>query len=276
MKKSFFLKILSLALAVTFMISCEKEPQVQKEVKPEIDNTVYEGVTLSGDVKETKINYMGMEFTALENEDYYLIEGDILIDKKEFNSKKGAVVSGRGWPNGIVYYSVSSNLPNKERVTQAIAHIEAKTGIDFRRRTNQRNYIQVVYSSNGTYSSGVGRLGGRQRIGLANWATTGNTIHEFGHALGLFHEHTRDDRDNYIVVNFNNIDPGWHSQYRKYSNRYRGYDYGSFDFNSIMLYSSNNRYNGGWSMVRRDNGQPFRGQRDGLSRTDIGAINSTF
>lgn len=34
------------------------------------------------------------------------------------------------------------------------------------------------------------------------------TIHEWLHALGFYHEHTRADRDDHITVNFTNVMPG--------------------------------------------------------------------
>jgi hypothetical protein len=35
----------------------------------------------------------------------------------------------------------------------------------------------------------------------------GDVVHELVHTIGLMHEHQRPDRDEYISLNTNNIDP---------------------------------------------------------------------
>jgi len=42
-------------------------------------------------------------------------------------------------------------------------------------------------------------------------------IHELGHAIGFNHEHQRPDRDNYIIVHYQNIQPAYHYAFVKYT-----------------------------------------------------------
>ena len=57
--------------------------------------------------------------------------------------------------------------------------------------------------------SAIGRQGGQQRISVGEGCEyKGTVMHEMMHALGFFHEQSRTDRDNYIMVLWWNIEPG--------------------------------------------------------------------
>ena len=60
-------------------------------------------------------------------------------------------------------------------------------------------------------ASRVGRLGGKQEILIGSAQAkckVGNLIHELGHTLGFFHEHSRPDRDQFVKVAFELVKPG--------------------------------------------------------------------
>ena len=85
----------------------------------------------------------------------------------------------------------------------------------------------------------VGCIGGSQEIVLGNYClySRGSISHEICHALGLWHEQSRPDRDDYISVSYENILPtDWHNFMKLYSwvidSQGVPYDYGS-----IMQYS---------------------------------------
>ena len=61
-------------------------------------------------------------------------------------------------------------------------------------------------------------------------------LHELGHALGLWHEQSRLDRDEYVEILNDNIKPGHEHNFKHRSNNVIN-DYGvAYDYNSIMHY----------------------------------------
>jgi len=56
----------------------------------------------------------------------------------------------------------------------------------------------------------VGKRGnGPQAISIGkNCDKFGIVVHELGHVIGFWHEHTRPDRDNHVQIVFKNILPG--------------------------------------------------------------------
>lgn len=58
-------------------------------------------------------------------------------------------------------------------------------------------------------NSNVGRAGGAQTISLDTGCVFINlVIHELMHCAGFFHEQCRTDRDDYVVINWSNIQEG--------------------------------------------------------------------
>jgi hypothetical protein len=181
------------------------------------------------------------------------------------------------WPRGIVPYEIHSSLPNQSRVTDAINHWHQHTRIRFVRRTSANasrypNYVRIIPSS-GCWSY-VGMRGGRQDLGLANGCGTGSTIHEFGHALGLWHEQSREDRNDFIRINWQNITSGREHNFRQHITD--GDDYGRYDYGSIMHYGRTAfSRNGQPTIVPLTSGVTI-GQRGGLSNGDIRAVRAMY
>jgi biotin-(acetyl-CoA carboxylase) ligase len=116
----------------------------------------------------------------------------------------------------------------------------------------------------------VGRRGGKQVISLGTGCNVGSTIHEIGHALGLWHEQSRSDRDQYIEIVWENIKPNRESNFEKHLQD--GKDWGIYDYDSIMHYTANSfGVNGAVTIRVKETGQLI-GQRNGLSQGDINAV----
>ncbi len=90
------------------------------------------------------------------------------------------------------------------------------TAIKFVNRTNEEHYISIGHYAAGCWSW-VGMVSvavSPQALNLESPCIKRDTVeHELIHALGTFHEQSRTDRDNYVSINFDNIDPDNHDQF---------------------------------------------------------------
>lgn len=163
------------------------------------------------------------------------------------------------WPGGNVYYrfdpaQVSNNTITPVKMQQfrdAVPEWAAFANVHFIENiSGQSNYVTVQEDASlgGGFSSSVGMGGGEQfvRFGPNAW-NRGTICHEVGHALGLWHEQQRPDRDTYVVINFGNIAPADQPNFAIISN---GQTFGTpYDFYSVMHYKRNDLSSNGGDTI---------------------------
>lgn len=177
------------------------------------------------------------------------------------------------WPNCRMPYVIDPNLPNQSRVTDAIAHWEARTAFRFPAKTaSDANWVKFT-DAGGCWSM-VGMQGGEQLISLGPGCSTGNTIHEIGHAAGLWHEQSREDRDLFVTIQWENIQSGMSAQFNQHITD--GDDLGPYDYGSIMHYPRKAFSKNGQDTIVPTDPNADIGQRDGLSAGDIGAVQAMY
>lgn len=188
----------------------------------------------------------------------------------------GAAVKGASfrWSNGQVPYAISPALPNQQRIEKAVSHWNSlPTKVRLVPHGNENDWVEFVPGPG--CASFVGRQGGRQEIVIGDACTAGNVMHEIGHCVGFYHEQSRSDRDEFVQIQWANVNPTMRHNF----NQEDSLNLGPYDFGSIMHYPATAfSVNDQPTIVTRQPLPPGveMGQRKGLSPGDIAAVQQLY
>lgn len=221
---------------------------------------------------------------------YAIVEGDIILKKLESIRDKNNItpqavvlirLGGGRWPDNEMPYKISDEFSPQCQYTilSAMTHWAKDTKIKFieiDKNNFQKypNYVNFIPSHSKTNSSYVGFQGGEQVIKISSICKEMTVAHEIGHALGLWHEQSRKDRDNYIQIIWDNIEPEHLFNFNQHIKD--GEDIGEYDYNSVMHYSAYAFSKNGERTIIPLLANVEIGQRNMISKRDFDAVNYMY
>lgn len=248
-----------------------------------------------------------------------------LIGKIDATSTKGATtdISNAKWSGGKIPYLLKTSLSSLEQTELwwAMTRWEKAADVEFMQchklpsgkyrcfskynsSTVDKNESEILIIDRLEDGSAMGQatLGGPGSIAtnfigpnmkIHVWEY-GIILHELGHVLGMIHEHQRNDRDNYVKINSENLDgfSGYlHVDY-KYDHNFwwelfilsgmlvsinvNTNAYSPYDYDSIMHYSRKAKSQGGDTIVPYFYPADLIGQRTHLSKGDVQSAQAMY
>ncbi|XP_055344801.1 uncharacterized protein LOC129592723 isoform X2 [Paramacrobiotus metropolitanus] len=200
---------------------------------------------------------------------------------RQYMRATGQLAPGNYWPNNgkdIPYAFEQLDADQRQAVEKALRLMEWRTSfcITFKSRTQEREHI--LFQPGKSCQAEIGRVHAHAtKVKLhADCFSSGIIQHEVMHALGMFHEHSRPDRDEYVTVLPENIRKGVDP--RNFDKLPLMVTYGvPYDLDSIMHY--------GGMDIARSGGRPafvpkittqVIGQRNGLSTFDVARLQRAY
>ncbi|XP_049928905.1 high choriolytic enzyme 1-like [Epinephelus moara] len=173
--------------------------------------------------------------------DGHFVVDDMVYDSESERNADPCTFTTCKWDqasDGMVYvpYIIADHYTSRERaiIERGLQSFHSVSCIRFVPRTSERDFIHIQ-SLDGCFSS-VGRRSNEQRLSLKRQGCLYHDIvqHELLHALGFNHEQCRSDRDQHLLILWDNIIPRWQYAFDRINTLNQGTPY---DYNSVMQYS---------------------------------------
>ena len=164
-----------------------------------------------------------------------------------------------------------SGTDNRQAVEDAVDVWNDQTLLNLVPRNGEADFI-TIQAANDSCSSPVGQQGDEQAVscdvgdGFSKWSV----VHEIGHAIGLWHEQSREDRDDWVTVDLGEVEANKDHNFDKHVDD--GRDIGPYDYDSLMHYGAFAFAKGDNPTITQDHPGPAIGQRDHLSDGDKKAV----
>ena len=187
-----------------------------------------------------------------------IFEGDIILGHVDplpaagvHSNSVGVAYSGYLWPkvDGVatVYYQINSGSGDQTNINAAITQFNSDfpgliQWVQWNPEAPQSpTYVEI--NLNGGASGECEAEEGYQPtfpqpqpMGGASNCTVGTILHEMGHVIGLWHEHSRSDRNTFVSVDYNNVIKGSWSNFEILGDNAQNLTL--YDYASVMEYPS--------------------------------------
>ncbi len=170
---------------------------------------------------------------------WFIIEEDIAVPPDYFRVR--APYQSNLWTGGVVPFQFDPNLSGSDNAARRQICLDMMqqwanaASLTFRPRTSSDGqFIHFRDSSNDEAPRNNSPIGPQifgNTINIFSWDFPFVTAHEIAHSLGCYHEQSRPDRDQFIIVHWDRI----HDD-REFNFWTSGTPYGPYDYESLMHY----------------------------------------
>ncbi|XP_063055914.1 meprin A subunit beta-like [Engraulis encrasicolus] len=173
----------------------------------------------------------------------------------------------------------TKNMNARGVILRAFEQFRLKTCIDFRPKLQGKNEQHIAIKKDLRFWSHVGKEEWKQDLSIGSDCDTVGTVeHELLHALGFWHEQSRYDRDDYITINWKNIESGEEHNFEIRTNDTNSTMGTPYDYSSIMHYPKDGLAdgNGPTIITKLPQYQDVIGQRRDMSHYDVEELNKFY